>query len=136
MNCFFSYNFIISTFFKRRFSPMIIISFLIFLLIMTGIGVYSSKKSLKTTQDYILADRSIGPIPTALSAVSTCHSGFMFIGMIGFTYAYGLSAVWLIIAWLIGDFFAWMFVHKPLREKTELLDVTTISSFVSFEPTR
>ena len=110
---------------------MIVSSFVIFLLVMTGIGVYSSKKSLKTTKDYILADRSIGPIPTALSAVSTCHSGFMFIGMIGFTYVHGVSAIWLIIAWLIGDFFAWLFVHTPLREKSEELNTHTISGFIA-----
>lgn len=110
---------------------MVIISFIVFLLIMTGIGLYSSKKSLKTTADYILANRSVGAIPTALSAVSTCHSGFMFIGMIGFTYTIGLSAIWLIIAWLIGDFFAWTFVYKPLREKTEKLNTNTISQFIS-----
>ena len=110
---------------------MIVFSFLSFLVLMTGIGVYSSKRSLKTTKDYILADRSIGPIPTALSAVSTCHSGFMFIGMIGFTYLYGLSAIWLIVAWLIGDFFAWLFVHTPLREKTEALNTHTISGFIA-----
>ncbi len=110
---------------------MIVSSFVIFLLLMTGIGVYSSKRSLKTTKDYILADRSIGPIPTALSAVSTCHSGFMFIGMIGFTYLYGLSAIWLIIAWLIGDFLAWLFVHTPLREKTEELNTHTVSGFIA-----
>ena len=98
---------------------------------MTGIGIYSSRKSRTTTTDYILANRSIGPIPTALSAVSTCHSGFMFIGMIGFTYAYGVSAIWLIITWLIGDFLAWTYVHKPLREKTELSNTTTISGFIS-----
>jgi hypothetical protein len=30
--------------------------------------------------------------------------------------------VWLIIVWLIRDFLAWMFIHKPLREKTK--DIT------------
>jgi len=110
---------------------MIVLSFIFFLLVMTGIGVYSSKQSLNTTTDYILADRRIGPIPTALSAVSTCHSGFMFIGMIGFTYGYGVSAIWLIITWLIGDFMAWVVVHTPLREKTEELNTHTLSSFIS-----
>tara|TARA_A100001015_G_scaffold11208_1_gene13402 strand:+ start:668 stop:2080 length:1413 start_codon:yes stop_codon:yes gene_type:complete len=110
---------------------MVIISFLVFLFLMTAIGVYSSKKSLKTSQDYIIADRSIGPIATSLSAVSTCHSGFMFIGMIGFTYLNGISAIWLIIAWLIGDFLAWFFIYTPLREKTEKLNTHTVSGFIA-----
>ena len=98
---------------------------------MTGIGVYSSRKSNKTSQDYILANRSVGYLATSLSAVSTCHSGFMFIGMIGFTYLYGISAMWLIIAWLIGDFFAWSFIYTPLREKTEQFKTVTIPGFIS-----
>lgn len=110
---------------------MIVLSFVAFLLLMTGVGVYSSKKSRSTTDDYILAGRSIGPIPVALSAVSTCHSGFMFIGMIGFTYQNGISSIWLILAWLIGDISSWLFIHKPLREKTESLNVHTFSEFIS-----
>jgi sodium/proline symporter len=68
---------------------------------------------------------------TALSAVSTCHSGFMFIGMIGFTYRVGVSAIWLIIAWLIGDLFAWQVVYPRLRKKSESMGVSTIVGFVS-----
>jgi len=55
---------------------MILLSFILFLIAMTGIGVYSSTRSKNTTTDYILAGRDVGPIPMALSAVSTCHSGY------------------------------------------------------------
>jgi sodium/proline symporter len=67
----------------------------------------------------------------ALSAVSTCNSGFMFIGMIGFTYVYGFSAIWLIVSWILGDVCAWCLVHRPLREKSALLSTSTLSGFIS-----
>lgn len=38
-----------------------------------------------------------------LSAVATNNSGFMFIGMIGLTYQSGLSSIWLMFGWILGD---------------------------------
>lgn len=110
---------------------MIIFSFLLFLAVITGVGVYSAKLSKGTTEDYIVGGRDIGPIPTALSAVSTCHSGFMFVGMIGYTYTQGISALWLIIAWMIGDFVAWKTVHSRLRNKSESENAITIADFIA-----
>ena len=110
---------------------MIIGSFLFFLCLILVVGIFSAKAGKKTNADYMLASRSIGPIPIALSAVSTCNSGFMFIGMIGFTYVYGFSAIWLIFSWILGDLFAWSIVHRPLREKSELLGTSTLSGFIS-----
>ena len=110
---------------------MVLFSFCMFLLIITLVGISASKKNQGTSSDYILANRSIGPIATALSAVSTCHSGFMFIGMIGFTYKIGISAIWLIIAWLIGDFFAWNVVYPKLRHISANIKAITLAGFIT-----
>ena len=110
---------------------MILVSFCIFLILISLVGISASRLNKGNNQDYILASRSIGPVATALSAVSTCHSGFMFIGMIGFTYVAGVSAIWLIIAWLIGDLFAWTFVYPKLRKSSEETNQITIASFIT-----
>lgn len=107
-----------------------IISFVFFLGLMTLIGIYSSTKKKETTTDYLLANREVGTFATALSAVSTCHSGFMFIGLIGFTYVYGVSTIWMILGWVIGDLLAWQF-YKPLRVQTEKFNLNTISAFIA-----
>ena len=44
----------------------------------------------------------------ALSAVATNNSGFMFIGLIGETYTAGLSAMWVMVGWVLGDYAMWM----------------------------
>jgi SSS family solute:Na+ symporter/sodium/proline symporter len=43
----------------------------------------------------------------------------MFIGVIGFTYATGLAAIWLMVGWIVGDFIGSLFIHRKLRQFTE-----------------
>jgi len=97
-----------------------IASFLFFLLLFVAIGVSSARKSRNTKQDYYLASSSVSPALVGLSAVATNNSGYMFIGVIGYTYATGLASIWLMIGWIAGDFLASTFVHRRLRKATEL----------------
>ena len=71
----------------------VVVSFIIFLLGFMGIGVYSATRARSGNEDYYLAGRDVPPWLAALSAVATNNSGFMFIGLIGMTYATGLSSV-------------------------------------------
>jgi sodium/proline symporter len=109
----------------------VVASFLFFLAVFVAIGAYSATRAKKTADDYLLASRSIGPWMTALSAVATNNSGFMFIGLIGTTYLYGISAAWIMVGWVGGDWLAWLVVHKKLRERTAAASVDTIPSFLA-----
>jgi sodium/proline symporter len=94
---------------------MILLSFVFFLLIFVAIGVLSTIKSKHTSADYLLASHSEKPWLIALSAVATNNSGYMFLGMIGYSYLNGISVIWIMICVLVGDFCASLFVHKKLR---------------------
>ncbi len=109
----------------------IVVSFLFFLALFVAIGAYSATRAKKTADDYLLASRSIGPWMTALSAVATNNSGFMFIGLIGMTYLEGISAAWIMVGWVGGDWLAWLVVHKKLRERSAAVSVDTIPSFLA-----
>ena len=109
----------------------IAISFVAFLLLFTGVGIYSATRKKNTTEDYLLASRSVNYWLTALSAFATAHSGFMFAGMIGYTYQVGISAVWLPVGWVFGDSLTWLFVYKPLRIASEENSSETIGSFLA-----
>ncbi len=111
----------------------VIASFLFFLAIFVAIGVYSATRAKKTADDYLLASRSIGPWMTAFSAVATNNSGFMFIGLIGMTYLEGISAAWIMVGWVGGDWLAWLVVHKKLRERSAAASVDTIPSFLALD---
>ncbi len=110
---------------------MIITSFALFLLVFIIIGVFSTIKSKNSTSDYLLAGQSIKPWLVALSAVATTNSGYMFIGMIGYTYLYGLSSFWLMFGWIIGDFTASLFIHKKIRLITTKQKVLSFAGVIS-----
>ncbi len=95
-----------------------IVSFVFFLLLFTLIGVASAFKSRGTKQDYYLASASVKPWLVGLSAVATNNSGYMFIGVIGYTYVTGLASIWLMLGWIAGDFLASLYIHARLRKAT------------------
>jgi sodium/proline symporter len=106
-------------------------SFLFFLAVFLIIGVSSYFYSLHTRHDYYLASQTMPPWLVGLSAVATNNSGYMFIGIIGFTYTSGLSSIWLMIGWITGDFLASLFVHPRLREATSQCDETSYAGVIS-----
>lgn len=110
---------------------MIIASFGVCLLLFVIIGILSTFKNRHTNVDYLLAGHSVKPWLVALSAVATNNSGYMFVGMIGYTYAVGLSSIWLMVGWIFGDFLASTFIHKRLRIATEKEKVLSFSGVLS-----
>ncbi len=111
-------------------------TFVFFLLAFTAVGVASSRSSRATTTDYLVADREVKPWLVALSAVSSMNSGYMFIGIIGFTYLYGISSLWLSVVWRLGDYAMWWVVHERLREHSGHEDVDSIPSFLAHDGAR
>lgn len=112
-------------------STLIAASFIGFLLAFTLIGLSSLFKSRGTRHDYYLADSSVSPWLVGLSAVATNNSGYMFIGVIGYTYVTGLASIWLMIGWIAGDFLASLFVHSRLRQATEKSDEVSYAGVLS-----
>ncbi|MGC6418456.1 MAG: sodium/proline symporter [Bradymonadia bacterium] len=109
----------------------VIVSFIVCLLFFLGIGLLSATRKAETTEDYLLASRSVNPWVVALSAVATNNSGFMFIGLIGETYTSGLSAMWVMVGWVLGDYAMWMArVPDRLRVESEARGTVTIPSFL------
>ena len=97
---------------------MIVASFIAFLCLFLGVGLASAFRAKKSRTDYYLAEKEVPPWLVGLSAVATNNSGYMFIGVIGFTYATGLAAIWLMVGWILGDYIASLFIHRRLREAT------------------
>ena len=80
------------------------IVFLGLLFFIALIGISSSRFNKPTVKNYYLADKSLSPWLSGLSAMATNNSGYMFIGLMGFTYLNGLSSIWLMIGWILGDY--------------------------------
>lgn len=109
----------------------VLASFTLFMAGFLAVGMLSSRYSTGERNDYYLASRSISPLLAGLSAVATNNSGYMFIGVIGYTYATGLPSIWLMIGWILGDFCSSLFIHRRLREATERTNEASYAAVLS-----
>lgn len=105
-------------------------SFAVLMVLLTCSGAMSWIKKKKTTGDYLLASRGVAPWLSALSAVATNNSGFMFIGMIAYSYRLGIESMWMMIGWILGDLSAWLLVHPRVRRQSEKKDVNSLAGLM------
>lgn len=109
----------------------IMISIVAYLLIVLGIGVWFSKKN-KTTDDFYLGGRKLGPFVTAMSAEASDMSSYLLMGVPGLAYLTGIAdASWTAIGLVIGTYLNWLIVAKKLRHYTNKCGATTIPAFFS-----
>ncbi len=108
-----------------------VLTFAACLLIFTFIGALAIRQRTETTDDYLIASRNVSPWLTALSAVATNNSGFMFVGLIGFAYSFGTEAVWLQAGWIVGDLVAWLWVHQRVRKVSGDLRVASVPALLA-----
>ncbi|MGJ8670343.1 MAG: sodium/proline symporter [Oceanococcus sp.] len=94
-------------------------SFIIFLFAIVAIGISSARRAKPGKRDYYLASSDVPPWLVGLSAVATNNSGYMFIGVIGYTWTTGLASIWLMLGWITGDLIASFLVHRRLREAVQ-----------------
>ncbi len=95
----------------------ILIAFVLYLVILIGIGVWSMKKT-SSTEDYFLGGRGLGGWVAALSAQASDMSGWLLMGLPGSVYALGTGQAWIAIGLFIGTVCNWLFISKRLRRYT------------------
>jgi sodium/proline symporter len=104
--------------------------FIIYLLVVVGIAVWSATKS-KSNKDFVLGGKKIGGVSLALSERATGESAWLLLGLTGEAYAIGLGAIWIALGCVIGIFFIWIFMSGPLRREADRTGALTIPSLLS-----
>ena len=93
-----------------------LISMVVYMSIVIGIGVYYYKRANQSSENYFLGGRSFGPWVTAMSAEASDMSGWLLMGLPGVAYWCGLAdATWTAIGLAVGTYFNWLIVSKRLR---------------------
>jgi sodium/proline symporter len=110
----------------------ILIAMILYMVIVVGIGVVYSKKN-RTSEDYFLGGRGLGPWVTAMSAEASDMSSWLLMGLPGLAYATGFSqAGWTAIGLILGTYLNWKIVAKRLRHYTEVSENSiTLPDFFS-----
>ena len=93
-----------------------LIAMIIYMAVVIGIGIVYAKRANKSSEDYFLGGRSLGPWVTAMSAEASDMSGWLLMGLPGVAYWYGLAdAAWTAIGLAVGTYLNWLIVSKRLR---------------------
>ncbi|MDL0101410.1 sodium/proline symporter PutP [Campylobacter felis] len=98
----------------------IAITFIAYSTLMLFIGFYFYRKN-KSTEDYFLGGRSLGPVVSALSAGASDMSAWLLMGLPGALYVSGFVESYIAIGLSIGAFLNWVFVAKRLRIYTSVI---------------
>lgn len=100
---------------------LVVIIVVTYLMIMLGIGYYSSTK-IKSNEDFVLAGRRLGPILLAGTLAATEIGGGSSLGVVEKSYgAWGLSASWYVIA--MGIAFVILAIFAPKLRRAEVKTV-------------
>ncbi|MEF1290326.1 sodium/proline symporter PutP [Vibrio sp. M260118] len=105
-------------------------TFIAYLILMLAIGVIAYQRT-KSSSDYFLGGRSLGPWPAALSAGASDMSGWLLLGLPGYAYAAGIEAFWLAGGLLVGTWLNWLINAKRLRTYSITTDALTLPEFLS-----
>lgn len=106
-----------------------LIVFILYLLALVGITIYTAGKS-KTTSEYVLGGKKISGIALALSERSTGESAWLILGLTGEAFALGLQSIWVALGCVIGIIFIWTVMSNRLRMETERTGALTVSSIL------
>ena len=117
---------------------MIILAIVVYLGYMIYLGVKMAKKN-KSSDDFYLGGRKLGPFVTAMSAEASDMSSWLLMGLPGVALLTGLSgnttgfaeAVWTAIGLAVGTYINWLVVAKRIRVYSEKTSSTTLPSFLS-----
>ena len=113
-------------------SLMVILGTIIFYLFcMIVIGAVYSRKT-KSSDDFYLGGRKLGPLVTAMSAEASDMSGWLLMGLPAVALMCGLpEATWTAIGLAIGTYVNWLLVAKKLRVYSHRLNAFTLPDFFS-----
>lgn len=94
----------------------ILIAMVIYMAVVIGIGLVYAKRANKSSEEYYLGGRSLGPWITAMSAEASDMSGWLLMGLPGVAYWCGLAdAFWTAFGLAVGTYLNWLIVSKRLR---------------------
>ena len=97
-------------------STQILIAMIIYMAVVIVIGLVFAKRANKSSENYFLGGRSLGPWVTAMSAEASDMSGWLLMGLPGVAYWCGLAdAAWTAIGLAVGTYLNWLIVSKRLR---------------------
>ncbi len=111
-------------------NALILVAIAVYLIGMLAIGFKYANN--KTSEDFYLGGRKLGPIVTAMSTEASDMSAYLLMGVPGLAFFCGVAeASWTAIGLSIGTWLNWLFVAKRLRRYSAKLNAITVPDFLA-----
>lgn len=108
----------------------ILATLVVYQLILIGIGIWASRRT-RSAEDYYLGGRRLGPWVAALSASASSSSAWTLLGVSGFAFGFGLSAIWLFPGCVGGFLLNWYVLAPRLRTAAAERGSITVTGFLA-----
>ena len=120
---------------RARSTPMsettaIVITIVLYKVALLAIGLVAQRRTT-SAGDFFLGGRSLGPWVAGLSASASSSSAWSLLGVSGFAYANGLSAVWLFPACVGGFWINWYLLAPALRRASLTSGALTVTELLA-----
>ncbi len=103
-----------------------LVIFASYLVLTIGVGVWASRRSANSQEDYFLGGRKSSAFAMALSAVSSGRSAWLVLGASGAAWATGLSAFWLFPGYILAEALMFTSIGPRLRARSVEVGALTI----------
>ncbi|HNT28876.1 MAG TPA: sodium/proline symporter [bacterium] len=108
----------------------LLVGFIVYLVLMLTIGAITWRLNRSTT-DYYLGGRTLGPWLTAFSERTSGESAWLLLGLPGAALALGLIEVWTAVGCVSGIMFSWYVIAERLRVETERYNAITLPEYLA-----
>lgn len=108
----------------------ILLTLVVYKVALLAIGWFASSKT-HDVSDYFLGGRTLGPWVTAISASASSSSAWTLLGVSGYAYANGLSAIWIVPACIGGFALNWFVLAPALRRRALRDNALTVTDILA-----
>jgi len=114
------------------YSTTVLITLIGYKLILIAIGFWSQKRT-KSSEDYFIGGRGLGPWVAAVSSAASASSAWTLLGMSGAAYTMGVSAIWIVPAVVLGYCFNWIWLAPRLQKLAAEQKAITLSELIAHQ---
>jgi sodium/proline symporter len=111
-------------------ASVILVTLVAYKVVLLAIGFVAERRT-RDESDFLLGGRRLGPLVTAISASASSSSVWTLLGVSGYAYRKGLSAVWLFPACVGGFAINWFLVGPRLRRASAEASACTVTELLA-----
>jgi len=107
-------------------------TFIGYLGLLLFIGWLGDRRHGKGYEDFVTADKSMGPWTTAISSAASAESVWVMLGLSGLGYWKGVAAFWASLGCILGFAFNAFFIMVRMRRDSARLSALTLSDYMEY----